>query len=72
MARKIEIVGDNVIITDNGTSTAINIDEENIYYQQLKEETNNFTENMNKPDTVETLEQTQSDLIYTLMMNGVI
>jgi hypothetical protein len=72
MPRKIEIVGDDVIVTEDNTVTAIRIDEESDLYQQLKAETNNFTENMNVPDTVETLEQTQSDLIYTLMMSGVI
>lgn len=72
MAKEIEVVEDNIIVRENGTITAINIDEENPYYLQLKAETNNFTENMKIPDTVEALEQTQSDLIYTLMMNGVI
>lgn len=72
MAREIEIIEDNVIIKEDNKITAIKVDEANPYYLQLKEETNNFTENMKMPNTVESLEQTQSDLIYTLMMNGVI
>jgi hypothetical protein len=70
MGRKIEIVEDEVIVSDNGIVTAIRINEENPTYQALKAETNNFTENMNQKDKIELLEETQADLIMTLMMNG--
>lgn len=72
MAKKIEIIGDDVVVSENGNVFAIRIDEESEAYQALKAETNNFTENMIQKDKTEEMEQTQADLIMTLMLNGVI
>jgi hypothetical protein len=76
LARTIETIdyGDfkEVKVTDGNTVTMIRVDEENEAYQAIKAETNNFTENMNKPSQAEEVATTQSDLIYQLMMNGVI
>jgi hypothetical protein len=70
--RKIKLNECDVVVTEGNTVTAIKIDEKNELYQQLKAETNNFTANMNQNDELETLAQTQVDLIFQLMMNGVI
>jgi hypothetical protein len=72
MAKKIEVIDGDVIIFEEGKVTAIKIDEENELYQQIKVETNNFTENMNQEDPMELIKQIQTDLIYQLMMSGVI
>jgi len=76
MARTIEIVDyddfKEVKVTDGNTVTMIRVDEENEAYQQIKAETNNFTENMSQKSEFEEISQTQSDLIFQLMMNGVI
>jgi hypothetical protein len=70
MARKIEIIGEDVVVTENGNVFSVRINEESAAYQALKAETNNFTENMIQKDKIELLEETQADLIMTLMMNG--
>jgi|tagenome__1003787_1003787.scaffolds.fasta_scaffold16845182_1 hypothetical protein len=76
MARIIELLnydyGQEVRVTDGNTVTTIRADESDPTYQQLKAETNNFTENMNVKTELEVLSANQSDLIYTLMMNGVV
>jgi hypothetical protein len=64
--------GQEIKVTDGNTVTQIRVDEENPYYQELKAETNNFTENMVQKTEQETLQQTQIDLIFQLMLNGVI
>jgi hypothetical protein len=72
MARTIEIIDNNVIIKDGNKITAIPVDENNSGYQQIKTETNNFTENMIEKNQLEILEQAQTDLIFQLMTNEVI
>ena len=72
MARVIKLIDDEVRITDGNSVISIKVDEENEYYQQVKAETNNFTENMNQKDPLEQMAQTQIDLIFQLMVNGVI
>jgi hypothetical protein len=64
--------GQEIKVTDGNTVTQIRVDEENPYYQELKAETNNFTENMVQKTEQEALQQTQIDLIFQLMLNGVI
>jgi len=72
LARVIKLIDDEVRITDGNSVISIKVDEENEYYQQVKAETNNFTENMNQKDPLEQMAQTQIDLIFQLMVNGVI
>lgn len=72
MGRKIQIIDGDVIITEGNKVIALKVDETNEVYQKIKAETNNFTENMNQKDPIEMLEQTQADLIFNLMINGVI
>jgi hypothetical protein len=64
---------DNDFVTkysfDGKRKTQIKIDKESEEYKAIKIETNNFTENMDFPPTVE--EKLQSDIDYLAIMMGV-
>ena len=72
MSKIIELTETEVIIKEGENISAITIDENSAIYQQIKAETNNFTENMIQESKTESLERTQTDLIFQLMMKGVI
>lgn len=69
MGNRVEVTNDFIIINDGNIKTQIPINETLLEYQVIKSETNNFTENMDFPPTIE--EKLQADIDYLAIMTGV-